>query len=54
MQASGDAWFAMDRPQPPILTGSYSLVLAIRTTGGNVSTLTAGAATYEVCGYAVQ
>jgi hypothetical protein len=54
MQSSGDAWFVADRPQPPQLTGSYSLVLAIRTTGGNVSALTAGAATYEVCGYAVQ
>jgi len=54
MQAGGDAWFVMDRPQPPVLTGTYSLVLAVRTTGGNVSALTAGAATYEVCGYAVQ
>ncbi|MCU1234470.1 MAG: hypothetical protein JWP63_2437 [Candidatus Solibacter sp.] len=54
MQGSGDSWFAMDRPQPPTLTGTYSLVLAIRTTGGNISALTAGAATYEVCGYAVQ
>jgi hypothetical protein len=54
MQSSGDAWFVVDRPQPPVLTGVYGLVLAIRTTGGNVSALTAGTASYEVCGYAVQ
>ena len=56
MQSSGNAWFAFDRPQPPLLGASntYSVVLAIRTTGGNVSALTAGAVNYEVCGYAVQ
>jgi hypothetical protein len=56
MQSSGNAWFAFDRPQPPLLGASntYSVVLAIRTTGGNVSALTGGAVNYEVCGYAVQ
>src|SRR5450759_1665390 len=55
MVSSGNAWFAEDRPQTPILGASntYSVVLAIRTTGGNVSALTAGAAYYEVCGYAL-
>jgi hypothetical protein len=55
MVSSGNAWFAEDRPQTPVLGASntYSLVLAIRTTGGNVSALTAGAAYYEVCGYAL-
>ena len=55
MVSSGNAWFAEDRPQTPILgtANTYSLVLAIRTTGGNVSALTAGAAYYEVCGYAL-
>jgi hypothetical protein len=55
MQSSGKNWFAFDRPQPPVIaSGFYDLVLAIRTTGGNVSALTAGAVYYEVCGYAVQ
>src|SRR5664280_1064993 len=55
MVSGGNAWFAEDRPQTPILgtANTYSLVLAIRTTGGNVSALTAGAAYYEVCGYAL-
>jgi hypothetical protein len=56
MQSSGSAWFAADRPQPPVLLSSntYSVVLAIRATGGNISALTGGAVNYEVCGYAVQ
>ena len=56
MVSSGDAWFAEDRPQTPILGASntYSVVMAIRTTGGNVSALTAGAINYEVCSYASQ
>lgn len=56
MVSSGDVWFAEDRPQTPILgvSNTYSLVLAVRTTGGNVSALTAGAVNYEVCGYALQ
>jgi hypothetical protein len=56
MQSGGNAWFAFDRPQPPVIgaANTYSLVLAIRTTGGNISALTAGAVYYEVCGYAVQ
>jgi hypothetical protein len=56
MQSSGNAWFAFDRPQPPVIgaANTYSVVLAIRTTGGGVSALTAGAVYYEVCGYAVQ
>lgn len=55
MISSGNAWFAEDRPQTPILgaANTYSIVLAVRTTGGNVSALTAGAAYYEVCGYAL-
>jgi hypothetical protein len=55
MVSSGNAWFAEDRPQTPVLGASntYSLVLTIRTTGGNVSALTAGTAYYEVCGYAL-
>jgi hypothetical protein len=51
MQSSGDVWFAFDRPQPPVVTGTYSVVMAFRTTGGNVSDLTAGSATYKLCGY---
>ena len=56
MVSSGNAWFAEDRPQTPILGASntYTISLGIRTTGGNVSALTAGAVYYEVCGYAVQ
>ncbi len=56
MQSSGNSWFAFDRPQPPVIgvSNTYGLVLAVRTAGGNVSGLTAGAAYYEVCGYAVQ
>ena len=55
MVSGGNAWFAEDRPQTPILgtANTYSIVLAIRTTGGNVSNLTAGAVYYEVCGYAL-
>jgi len=55
MVSSGNIWFAEDRPQTPVLGASntYSLVLTIRTTGGNVSALTAGTAYYEVCGYAL-
>ncbi len=55
MVSSGNAWFAEDRPQTPILgtSNTYSVVLAIRTAGGNVSDLAAGAAYYEVCGYAL-
>jgi hypothetical protein len=51
MQPSGT--FAEDRPQTPIIgaVNTYSIVLAVRTTGGNVSALTAGSAYYEVCGY---
>jgi hypothetical protein len=53
MQSSGDAWFAYDRPQPPILGSSntYSIVIALRTTGGNISDLTAGQINYKVCGW---
>ncbi len=52
MQTPGTI-FAFDRPQPPILGSgnTYTLVLAIRTTGGNISALTTGAVDYEVCGY---
>ena len=55
MVSSGNAWFAEDRPQAPVLGSSntYSISLGIRTTGGNVSALTAGAIYYEVCGYAI-
>ena len=55
MVSSGNAWFAEDRPQTPILgtANTYSIVLAVRTNGGKVSALTAGAAYYEVCGYAL-
>ena len=53
MQSSGDAWYAYQRPQPPILGGSnaYTLVLALRTVGGNVSNLTSGQVNYKVCGW---
>jgi hypothetical protein len=56
MVSGGNAWFAEDRPQTPILgaPNTYTISLGIRTTGGNVSALTAGAVYYEVCGYAVQ
>ncbi len=53
MQSSGNAWFGIDRPQPPVLgtANTYTLVLALRTTGGNVSDLTAGCVNYEVYGW---
>ena len=56
MQSGGDAWFAYDRPQPPILLGSnsYTIVLALRTVGGNVSALTLGQVNYKVCGWVNQ
>jgi hypothetical protein len=55
MQSGSDAWFTFDRPQPPVLTGTYSLVVALRTTGGNVSAISTGAAiNFEVCAYVAQ
>ena len=55
MVSSGNAWFSEDRPQTPILgvSNTYTVSLGIRTIGGNVSALTAGAVYYEVCGYAL-
>jgi hypothetical protein len=56
MVSSGNAWFAEDHPQAPVLgvANTYNLAIAIRTTGGPVSALTSGAVYYEVCGYTVQ
>lgn len=57
MQSSGSANFATDRPSPPQITSTYDLVVAFRVivpNGAFINTLTAGAVTYEACGYAVQ
>jgi hypothetical protein len=54
MVSGGSAWFSEDHPNTPILGANpYTLVLAIRTTGGNVAALTAGVVNYEVCGYSM-
>ncbi len=55
MQSAGDVWYWFDRPQAPTLSGSaYSLVIALRSTGDNISALTAGSINYTVCGFSVQ
>ncbi len=54
MQSSGSVWFFTEIPQAPVLNGTYSIVVALRSVGGNISTLTAGSLAYEACGYAVQ
>ena len=51
MVSSGDANFWTARPIPPQLMGTYSVVLNFAVTSGNVNAATAGALTWEVCGY---
>jgi hypothetical protein len=46
--------FAYDKPQPPAIgSGSYDLVLTITTTSGNVSALSTGSVTVELCAYSI-
>jgi hypothetical protein len=46
--------FSFDRPQPPIIGSTpYDLVLTITTTGGNVSALSTGSLTVEICAYSI-
>jgi hypothetical protein len=54
MVSSGDANYWSARPIPPQLTGTYSIVLNFAVTSGNVKAATAGALTWEVCGYAAR
>jgi hypothetical protein len=54
MVSGGDANFWTARPIPPQLTGTYSIVLNFAVTSGTVNTATAGAVTWEVCGYSVR
>lgn len=54
MASSGDANYWTARPIPPQLTGTYSIVLNFAVTSGNVNAATAGALTWEVCGYAAR
>ena len=50
--APNNYWF--DRPQPPYVSGgTYNIVAAFTPTGGNMTTLSAGALKWEVCGYAI-
>jgi hypothetical protein len=51
MVSGGNYWFAYDRPGPPAIADPYSLVVAVRTEGGNVADLT-GSIYFEACGYA--
>jgi hypothetical protein len=54
MVSSGDANYWTARPIPPQLTGTYAIVLNFAVTSGNVNAATAGALTWEVCGYAAR
>lgn len=54
MVSSGDGNFWSTRPIPPILTGTYSIVLNFVAASGNVNAASAGALTWEVCGYAAR
>ena len=54
MVSSADANYWTARPIPPQLTGTYSVVLNFAVTSGNVNAATAGALTWEVCGYSAR
>jgi hypothetical protein len=54
MVSSGDVNYWSARPIPPQLTGTYAIVLNFSVTSGNVNAATAGALTWEVCGYAAR
>jgi hypothetical protein len=54
MVSSGDANYWTSRPNPPQLTGTYSIVLNFAVTSGNVNAATAGVLTWELCGYAAR
>jgi hypothetical protein len=54
MVSSGDANYWPSRPDPPQLTGTYSIVLNFAVTSGNVNAATAGVLTWELCGYAAR
>jgi hypothetical protein len=54
MVSSGDTNFWTARPIPPQLTGTYSIVLNFAVTSGTVNTASAGAVTWEMCGYSVR
>ena len=53
-QSSGDINYWSARPIPPQLSSNYSIVLNFTATGANVNTATAGALSWEVCGYAAR
>ena len=50
--SSGESSFLNDRPTPPQVTSTYSLVLNFTATSGNVNAATAGGLKWKVCGYA--
>ena len=52
--SSGDSNFWTARPIPPQLNGTYNVVLNFAAASGNVNAATAGALTWEVCGYAAR
>lgn len=52
MVSSGDANYWCVNPTPPILTGTYSLILSFTSGGGNLNTFTAGSITWDVSYYA--
>ncbi len=54
MVSGGDANFWTARPIPPQLSGTYSIVLNFAVTSGTVNTATAGAVTWELCGYSAR
>jgi hypothetical protein len=51
MVGSGDTNFWAARPNPPQLSGTYSIVASFVSTGANLSTASAGALDVELCGY---
>jgi hypothetical protein len=54
MVSSGDVNYISTRPIPPQITSTYDIVLNFAVTSGNVNAATAGALTWEVCGYAAR
>jgi len=52
--SSGDLNYWNARPVPPQLSNTYSIVLGFVSSGANLSALTAGSLTWEICGYAAR
>ena len=52
--SSGDASYVSNRPAPPIISTTYSLVLNFSVTGGTLSLATGGSLTVEVCAFAAR